>query len=284
MEGPGNLALLHHGDALSQAIERFSEASSRLEARYEALRHEAEELRRQLAEKDRELKRSEKLAVLGETAARFAHEVRNPLGAMRLFVSLLQRELNDRPQSLELLDQIGNSMTAVEHVVSNMLTFAKRAPRQFAPINLHAIILGEMAQFERAYAARGLKLRSELSGNPFLQGSEHELRQVLHNLLLNAAQATAYNGTIEVLARDCGAQLELMIRDNGPGIPAALMENLFDPFITSKSDGTGLGLAIVRKIISEHQGDITVGNGAGACFTIVLPRSQKSTDIQGEKR
>jgi phosphoglycerate-specific signal transduction histidine kinase len=118
---------------LVEVMERFNESSSKLELRHTALMREVEDLREQLRAKDEEIKRSERLAVLGETAAALAHEVRNPLGAMSLFVSMLKGDLGERPQSIELVEEIEKSISSLNQVVSNVLHFAKNNKLNLSP-------------------------------------------------------------------------------------------------------------------------------------------------------
>ena len=110
---------------LVDVIERFNESSSKLELRHSVLMKEIEDLREQLRKKDEEMKRSERLAMLGETAAALAHEVRNPLGAIALFVSMLKNDLSQYPQPLALVEEIEKSISSLDQVVSNVLHFAK---------------------------------------------------------------------------------------------------------------------------------------------------------------
>ncbi len=261
---------------LEQAFERFNEASKRLEVRYEALLKETEALREQVREKDLAIKRSEKLSMLGETAAAIAHEVRNPLGAMKLFVSLLQRDMADRPESSKLLSHIDQNISTLDHVVSNILQFAKKQTVSFSPVNLHSILREQVEHFRLGPVSSVITM--DLEGEPFIMGSEHSLRQVFYNLLLNAQQATRYQGRITVISRRSGnGELELRVRDNGPGIDASVLQKVFDPFVTTKNEGTGLGLAVVRQIVEEHGGTITATNNGGAEFTIRFSRARSET-------
>ena len=257
---------------LAVAFRRFSAASARLERRYAALQRETESLRAQLRIKDLEIKRAERLALLGETAAALAHEVRNPLGAIKLFVSLLRRDLEDRPDSLRLAGEIDKSVTALDNVVSNILHFSKDERESFGPVNLHAL-LQEQLEHLAAGGEGGVRFITDLRGNPYVNGNEHSLRQVLSNLLLNAVQAVRPSGSVKILSRDEKEALSLVVHDDGPGIAPEILDRLFDPFVTTKSNGTGLGLAIEKKIVGRHGGRVEAVNQGGACFTLTLPRT-----------
>lgn len=257
-------------ETLRDAFVKFSEASSRLEERYESLAKEAEALRAQLRAKDAEVRRHEQLALLGQTAAAVAHEVRNPLGAMKLFTSLLKRDLNDRPASLELVEEMDRSICSIEHVVSNILQFAKEAPVSLGPVSLKSIVKQVVCHFG-GDGRGGMSFETAFAGREFILGNEHSLRQVLHNLILNAQQATRGRGRVFISTDETANGLELHVRDDGPGIPKGVEERLFEPFVTSKSEGTGLGLAIVRKIVEQHGGTIHARNNGGAEFIIIFP-------------
>jgi two-component system sensor histidine kinase AtoS len=254
-------------------LERFNESSERLELRYGALTTEVEELREQLQRKEEEIKRSERLAMLGETAAGLAHEVRNPLGAITLFLSMLKVDIEDRPQALELVEEIEKSISSLEHVVSNVLHFAKSTKVQRVPVNIHSVVREVCSHFSSLYAPPAT-IALVLKGDPFVLADDQALRQCLYNLMTNALQATGYRGAIQLeVAESCaGDSLTIVVRDDGPGIPAELQSKIFEPFSSGRCGGTGLGLSIVRRIIEAHEGTIMVRNAPGAEFTIRLPR------------
>jgi signal transduction histidine kinase len=260
--------------SLEEAFARFTEASERLQVKYDALRHEVEELRAQLRQKDEAIKRAERLAALGQTAAAMAHEVRNPLGAIELFVSLLAEQVSNRSDSREYIAQIRHSINRLNTTVTNILHFSADRRLERVPCNLHAIINECVSSLPVRSVGDG-PVHVALGANPFLEGNEVGLRQVITNLLTNALQATRYTGcvTLETLNGD-EEEVILRVRDNGPGIPAVILASVFEPFVTSKSEGTGLGLAIVKQIVSQHDGRVTAANRAegGAEFEVVLPR------------
>ena len=257
---------------LEAAFEKFNETGDRLELRYQALLRETEELKEQLKIKDQEIKRAERLATLGETAAAIAHEVRNPLGAITLFLSLLRRDVKEMPNTTMLVDQIDASVESIDHVVENILQFSRGKPLLFAPLNIHSVIREQVEFFKSRINGEGA-ISCELIGNPFIAGNEVAIRQIIHNLVMNSLQATKFQGIIKIAVRDLSTSfLEIVITDNGPGIPEALRATIFDPFVTTKSEGTGLGLAIVQQLVTQHQGSIKLEASEGAQFLIKLPR------------
>ncbi|MEZ4755113.1 MAG: ATP-binding protein [Bdellovibrionota bacterium] len=257
--------------ALQEAFAKFNEASGLLESKYSALKFETERLREQLKEKDLEIKRGEKLAMLGETAAGIAHEVRNPLGAIKLFISILREDLREAPESVKILDQMDKSVATLDHVVSNILQFSKVKKVEFSPVNLASLINEQVSHFTSEN--NQLQFSLKIEGQPFISGNEHSLRQVFYNLLLNACQAIKYSGKIEVRAHDSDEEHYIVeVRDSGSGIPEDMLLRLFEPFATSKNEGTGLGLSIVKQILDEHGAFIEAYNAGGAVFKIRFNR------------
>jgi two-component system sensor histidine kinase FlrB len=262
---------------LHAAFERFSEAGARLESRYHALQRETEELRTRIKVQDEVMKRSERLSTLGQMAAALAHEVRNPLGAMKLFLSLLRQDVSDRPQAAEMVQHLGTSVETLDTLVANILQFSRDTKLQLVPVNLQMVLEEQVAYCERIHGAAGI-LRVEFGGNPFIRGHDGSLRQVFYNLLTNSLQALQRVGTphplVTVRTKSRANALELVIEDNGPGIPLELQERLFEPFVTSRNEGTGLGLSVVKQIVERHHGTIRAENiqNGGARFVIELPQ------------
>lgn len=267
-----------HSEALSEAFAKFSEASTRLEEKYEHLLAETKVLRETLKAKDLEIKKQERLALLGETAAAIAHEVRNPLGAIKLFVSLLKKDLHDKPEALKIADQIDASIVTLNNVVSNILQFSKERTMSVSPVNIHAIIQEQVHAFPRSEMNQAT-FDIALQASPYILGNDSGLRQVFYNVILNALQATAYSGRVSIKTSDVPGGINIEISDNGHGIPEPLMEKLFEPFITSKNEGTGLGLAIAKQIVEFHRGVITANNKSGAHIQITLPKNFKENEV-----
>jgi len=270
---------------LSKLFERFTASSEKLEAQYLALTQEVDELKAQLKSKEEEIKRSERLAMLGETAAALAHEVRNPLGAITLFLSMLRTDISDKPQALGLVDEIERSVTSLNNVVSNVLHFAKNNRLKTAPINIHSILLELSQHFENLYGS-GVNFSLDLAGSPFVIGDDQALRQAVYNLVINSLQITSFNATICISTQDSadGDSCIIKVSDNGPGIPEEILERLFEPFVSGRREGTGLGLSIVRRIIEAHGGEVSACNVSGAQFSIRLPRRPvEGSALQQEK-
>ena len=259
--------------ALSEMIERFKESSSRLEIQHAAIRQEVEELKAKLQRKEEEVKRAERLSMLGETAAALAHEVRNPLGAISLFLSMLKREVANNPSSVGLVEEIEKSVSSLNHVVSNVLHFAKHNRLVLGPINLHAVVQEVQHHFASLYGAKAT-VEAHVSGSPFMIGDDNALRQCFYNLITNSLQITSFSGAVRVDVENDEISDGILIRvaDNGPGIADEVLPRLFEPFASGRREGTGLGLSIVKRIIEAHGGSIAAHNASGAEFIIRLPR------------
>ena len=231
-------------------------------------------------ERDLQLRtrRAERLASLGTMAAGLAHEIRNPLNAAHLQLTLVQRRLS-RPagaevkSALEAAALVQSEMSRLASLVDEFLDFARPQPLRLAKID-PAQTMGEIARLMTPEAVgAGVVLKSELVGAEAarVEADDERLKQVLLNLVRNAIEATGAGGTVTLRAgaREGGALLE--VEDDGPGLPSPDAP-IFEPFFTTKSAGTGLGLAIVHRIVGDHGGRITVESRPGrTVFSVVLP-------------
>jgi signal transduction histidine kinase len=272
-DGKGEITLQERAISLLGVIERFNDSTAKLESRHTELLHEVAELQEQLRRKDEEVKRSERLAMLGETAAGLAHEIRNPLGAINLFVSMLRRDLRDRPESLELLDQVDRSIRSLDGVVSNVLHFAQNKRLNVSPVNIHSIVQELQQHFISLYSPQ-CQFDVRLAGNPFMKVDEQGVRQCIYNIILNALQAVSFAGVISITVENAVGRdgVSITIADDGPGIPEPIMGRLFEPFTSGRREGTGLGLSIVRRIVESHGGQVSARNTPSAEFSIFMPR------------
>lgn len=250
---------------LTKAFKQFTVTSEKLEKQFLILSQEADNLKKKLKAKEEEVKRAERLATLGKTAAVVAHEVRNPLGALSLFLGLLTEDVKDNPGSMGLIKEMEKSIMTIDHVVSNILLFAKEKEIVTSPVNLQSVIWSALNQvYPRG--SGDIKVAVESCENPFIAGEEIALRQAFVNLFLNATQAMHGKGELQVTILRREEVIRVLIKDSGTGISQELLTKLFEPFVTSKKEGTGLGLAIVAQIIHQHKGIISAHNRAdGVC-------------------
>ena len=248
---------------LARLMETFNQATEKLGHSYLRIA----ELQKELAEKDRQLSRKTRLEMLGRMAAGLAHEIRNPLGGIQLYAAMLKRDLSDDPAKVRTLDRILAAVSGLENLVEDMLTYGRdlEPRRQRAALGP---LVEEALDLARAVAEeKRITVVRDLDGGTADVDPEM-IRRVFLNLALNALQAAEPGGTLKVRARERCVEIE----DDGPGIPAEVLEKLFTPFLTSKAKGTGLGLAIAQKIVEAHGGTIEGRNlpGRGACFTVRL--------------
>ncbi|HSW46301.1 MAG TPA: ATP-binding protein [Phycisphaerae bacterium] len=265
---------------LGAIIEAYNRVTEQLKVSHERLGGEVQRLREELEGKNRELRRRERLAALGELAAGVAHEIRNPLGGIRLFASLLERDLRDRPESLRVVSKIVQGVTSLEAIVTDILDFARPPEAVPGRVELDKL-LGEVIELAgpRIEQARvKVTVGAELAG-VMLVTDGRLLQRVLMNLLLNAAQAAGRGdsgGEVAIALPEVSEhEIILTISDNGPGIPGELLDRIFNPFFTTKDTGTGLGLAIVHQIVEVLGGSVRASNRAegGAEFALRLPRA-----------
>lgn len=211
--------------------------------------------------------------VLGQTAAALAHEIKNPLGSLKLFLSILRQDTQGQLHLQETVEMLAQSVDALDRVVTNMLVFNKKSGANIGPLNIEHLVKEE-AQMLAPRLITPIKITSE--GNPYLFGNETSIHQMIRNLMINAAQATKYKGIIEITIQGNDPEkIAVQIQDDGPGVALDICEKVWEPFFTTKDEGTGLGLAIVQQVVEQHGGTVEVENRSGAVFTITIPRAQR---------
>lgn len=224
------------------------------------------------------VRRTERLAALGELAAGVAHEVRNPLSSVRGFAHYLKHVLQDRPQEREYADIMIKEVDRINNVMTNLLSFARPAEPRPEPTDLPGLL--DHTVRLAAEDARLKKVEIRVSASPGLEDVRldgGQITQVMLNLVLNALQAVEEGGHIAVEAyRTDRGRLRLTVEDDGPGIASDQAAKIFQPFYTTREKGTGLGLAIVHNIVENHGGEIRVvsplpGGGRGSRMVIDLP-------------
>jgi two-component system, NtrC family, sensor histidine kinase HydH len=225
-----------------------------------------------------QLDRSARLSALGELTAGISHEIRNPLGIIRSSADLLKKKMVVFDPSNPIPNIIVEEANRLNAIITDFLNYAKPRAPHLIPIrieevlekNIHFLasrIKEESIRIERRYA----------DALPGIIGDADMLYQAFLNLLINAMQAMPEGGTIEIAIEPAEKDhIRVRIRDQGRGIPESAMENIWDPFFTTKDTGTGLGLGIVKNLIESHGGVIQIENRAegGAEVTITLPEKQ----------
>jgi len=232
-----------------------------------------------LKELEIQTQRAKQLQAMGEMAVQLAHEIRNPLGSIELFASLLGNELRSQPDFKGWADQIVTGVKFLNNIVTNMLTFTRTSKPQTEPLDLNELILETLAFVEPVLQQRKIRLEQPEAGDSALlcRGDSSMLRQMFLNLFMNALQAMPESGRLAVRVEpgDPGT-VRVEVEDSGIGIPSENLSRIFDPFFTTHEKGTGLGLALVHQIVEKHQGRIAATSefGKGTQFTIWLPEAQ----------
>ncbi len=228
----------------------------------------------------RAVRQADRLASIGTLASGMAHEIKNPLTALKTFTQLLPKRYNDAEFRHDFSGLAGSEIARIERIVNQLLAFARPAPLMIEQVNLHEII-GNAVKLVGPQASRyQVAVRTSFKDDTdYIAADRDRLQQVLLNLLLNAIQANTDGGWIEVATElesgtvEHDAFIRLDVRDGGRGIPADILPHIFDPFFTTKGEGTGLGLSVSYNIVAEHKGRMEVASeaGKGTCFSLYLP-------------
>jgi len=221
----------------------------------------------------------ENRAELGEITAMFAHEIRNPINNISTGLQLLSSRLNEEDPNQEVINRIQSDCTRLEHLMESVLAFSRPMEHRFEPLEIGNLLIRLMDRYRPRLSRLEISPYIQIVENcPKVVGDIRALERVFINLINNAIDAM--NNTGGTLAVRVGVsnsmmnhpQVEATISDSGPGIPDEIREKLFEPFVTSKSRGTGLGLAITKRIVTAHQGSISVTSfPGGTVFHVFLP-------------
>lgn len=242
-----------------------------------ALRHvQAQVEKRELA---RRAQRAEKLAAVGTLTAGLSHEIRNPLNAAVLQLTVLERrvhklEAEKQGPLLEPLTLVRDEIRRLEHILKDFLQFARPAPVTLKPMRVTDVLNRVVALLESDAERRGVTLKGPLGESLEIKGDADQLRQVFMNLTLNAMDAAGANGTVQLSTSVDTDSVHAFVDDSGAGIDPANRDRLFEPFYTTKAQGSGLGLPISNAIVSQHGGRIEIQTAplGGARFDVQLPR------------
>lgn len=263
-------------------LNQFALRSRHQTERYQRLAEQLAETNRQLERAQAEARRSERLAALGQLSAGLAHEIRNPLGVIKGSAEMLNQKLGTAdPLSAELAGYISSEVNRLSALVSRFLDFARPLRAEPRPEDitgvLDRVLKSVAAQWEGGVVRVSKNYASEL---PLAMLDENLSEQVFVNLIQNAYEAMGDAGgdlRVDVAATDGNGRrrVEVRLQDSGPGVPAELREQIFNPFFTTKKTGVGLGLSIVAKIMDEHHGTIRVeaAPGGGTCFVLQFPEA-----------
>jgi two-component system NtrC family sensor kinase len=233
-----------------------------------------------------QLTQADKLSSIGLLAAGVAHEVNTPLAVISSYTQMLAKQLHSDPQKAGLLEKITKQTFRASEIVNNLLNFSRTTGTELTEISLNKVIADTLALLEHQFKVAHIEVRSELNEKlPLIQGNAGRLQQVFLNLFLNAKDAMAGGGTLNVATLN-GEFVSVRVSDTGSGIAQENIHRIYDPFFTTKTApeegqtrGTGLGLSVTYGIIQEHAGNIRVESrpGEGTTFTLDFPLISTST-------
>jgi signal transduction histidine kinase len=271
---------------IGMIVNRFVMGYREENRRYQLLAENLTRANEELKKAQAEARRAERLAALGQLSAGLAHEIRNPLGVIKGSAEILnQKVANSDPLAQELAGYIYTEVNRLSALVTRFLDFARPSRLELHPVDLPALLDRALKSVAEQISSSKVTVKKDYAAQvPPVMMDEQLCDQVFTNLLCNACEAMAEQGggelRIRIFPRNSGFRNEVMveIEDTGPGIPADLREQIFNPFFTTKKAGVGLGLAIVTKIVDAHGGAVRVRSepGQGACFQITFPQVEKT--------
>jgi signal transduction histidine kinase len=259
---------------LESVLTAWHTATLRLERTHETLCGEVARLTAELEIKNRELARKNRLADLGQMASHIAHEVRNNLVPVSLYMSLLRRRLTDDSGSLNILSKIEAGFTALDATVNDLLSFTAHRQPQWQTFLVGDLVNDVCESLEPQLEAQMIDVDVDVPPNTLLTADREMIRRAMLNLVLNAIDAMPGGGSLVITSYDNARGFELEVADSGPGLTDEVKRRVFEPFYSTKQNGTGLGLAIVYHVAEAHGGTVTAANcpEGGAAFTMKIPR------------
>ncbi|MFP4057054.1 MAG: sensor histidine kinase [Candidatus Brocadiia bacterium] len=271
---------------------RTERETKELEAQVASLRRQLAAARAEQERLRSRLNNAERLAAVGTMSAKIAHQLRNPLTSIGLYVQLLEDELQGlrgraEDEVFELLERVARELRTLVEITDNYLQYARLPEVQPARLDVNATV-GELVEFLRHEMARkGVTMSTRLEeGVAAVEADRRLLRFALMNLLKNAVEAMGSGGRLRVRTAQRDGMVRIQVSDTGPGIEASERERIFEPFYTTKDAGSGLGLSLSRQIVEKHQGSLSCESmvGVGSTFTVCLParvEDRRASDVHG---
>jgi signal transduction histidine kinase len=272
-----SLALPDQTADLETVLAAWHTATLRLERTHETLCAEVARLNKELELKNRELARKNRLADLGQMASHVAHEVRNALVPVSLYMSLLRRRLSEDSGSLEILAKVEAGFAALDVTVNDLLNFTAHRNPQWQTFVVGDLVDEVCDSVGPQLEAQMIDVEIDVPPQTLLTADREMVRRALLNLVLNSVDAMPEGGDLVITSYEGVRGFELEVADSGPGLSDEDKRRVFEPFYSTKQHGTGLGLAVVYHVAEAHGGTVTASNcpEGGAAFTILFPRKQQ---------
>ena len=293
-----------HREDLTQIIRAYNQVTENLQLSHEALKQQVIRLQQDLASSDAQLRRSKQLAALGEMATGIAHEIRNPLGAIQLYASMLVEDLTaatakpaeqcrsegggsrsqpDLSGCAQTAGKIASAVRGLNAIVDDVLSFARQIVPRRSTVKVASLFDRAIESQRPAIDVAQIQIQSRpIDDVPSFLADPHLLHQAMVNLIRNAVDSMSglpQRRVLSLAARDDSCHIVLTVRDTGPGIQDQDIDRIFNPFFTTRDTGTGLGLAIVHRIAEAHGGTICVHNDHGAVFELNLPKHSNHPEL-----
>lgn len=230
-----------------------------------------------IKELEDKIRRADKLTALATMAAGMAHEIKNPLSSMKVFVQLLPQKFADPEYRKKLEEILPREINRIDRIVESLLGFARASAPSFYQIDLVGLLDELVNYFKDQAVSSGVEVIKDYAGPIMVEADREQLSQVFSNLILNAIQAMPLGGRLELKVLPTEKEVKVRVSDTGHGMSAETIKKIFDPFFTTKYGGTGLGLTVAHSIIDSHRGSLLVESvvGEGSVFTVTLPLRQK---------
>ncbi len=231
----------------------------------------------QIKKLEMEVRRRERLASLGTLAAGMAHEIKNPLVAIKTFTQLMPEKFDDEEFKSKFTVLVGQEVDRIDRLVEQLLDFARPNVPELQPVNLGEVIDETLMLLDSEMSGKNIEVTKDyLNAQPRVAGDPERLKQVFLNFFLNSLESMGASGRLSVTLRhlpDEKSTVEVKITDTGKGIPQDILPRIFDPFFTTKEQGSGLGLAVSHKILEDHGAEVEVTSAVdqGTTFVIRFP-------------
>src|SRR3989449_8560457 len=264
---PITLPMSGHAITLEDLLLRFQSASEPLERSYRELQGRVQALTAELEREREERIRLERLAAMGEMAMELAHEIRNPLGSIELYASMLDGEY---------AEQIVRSVRLLNHSVTNGLQFGRPIVPAPERISVSRLLEGIRAFLQPIAQQKRIRIETDCDTDCYAVADLELLHRMLLNLVLNALRETPTDGKVSLKGQVAGCDVLIAVEDTGPGIQEEQLTRIFDPMFSTSREGCGLGLPIVKRIVESHNGTVTVSSSTdGTRFLITIPHNME---------